>query len=191
MRPSQRRLAGRQTFENSIDVVDAAAPRAAAGALQRRPQPGVGRQRGIGSQIGPRRTGCQPTRTFLGAEFTIPVTDEVDRADQPAGVDFDANLIAVDQFADRPTRQGLGPDVPDAGAGADAGKPGVGHHRHLPAERQIAQGRGDLINLLHTGTEWPAAGQHDDVPGLHRPIGLGLDRGHGIPLARKTRAGPV
>ena len=53
------------------------------------------------------------------------------------GVDDDFDQVVVQQLADRAAGERFGPDVTDAGAGRDAGEPGVGHQRHLLAPRQV------------------------------------------------------
>ncbi len=68
-----------------------------------------------------------------GAGFGIGDADQIDRADQPIGIDNDANQIAVADFSDRAAGQRFGSDVADAGTGADAGKPCVGEHGDLAA----------------------------------------------------------
>ena len=83
--------------------------------------------------------------------------DEIERAGQLSRIDHDANPIAVAQFADRAAGQRFGADVADAGAGADAGKPGVGDHGHFAAPVQILQCRSDLIRFFHARAHRAAA----------------------------------
>ena len=128
----------RQCRHDGVDVVDAAAPGAAADALQRRPQPRVVGQRRVGGQIGAR--GARPAAACLarGRARRCRVADEIDASPSSCRQSIDdLDQVAVAHFADRPAGQCLGPDVADAGAGADARETGVGDHGDLlaPSER--------------------------------------------------------
>src|SRR5437016_14172912 len=84
-------------------------------------------------------------------------------------VDDDANAVAVAQLAERAAGQCLRADVTDAGPGADAGKTGVGDQGHFAPPREMLEGRGDLINLLHARAHRSTPHEHDDVARLDRP----------------------
>src|SRR2546425_7378190 len=83
-----------QGGDDGVDVVDAAAPRAAADLLERGPQPRVGRQIGIGGEVGTRRARGEHARAFLGGEALAAVTHEIDAAFQTKAIDHDPNQIA-------------------------------------------------------------------------------------------------
>ena len=55
-------------------------------------------------------------------------------------------------------------------SGRDAGETGVGDHGHLFAPFQIAQRRGDLVNLLHPRAQRTAADEDDHVARLNLPL---------------------
>ncbi len=94
-----------------------------------------------------------------------------------------SDQVAVADPPDRPAGEGFGADVADAGAGRDAREPGVGDDGDLLAERQMLEGRGDLVDLLHPGPERPATDQDQDVARAERVAPLPLDGGDGGGLA--------
>src|SRR5207302_5588077 len=103
--------------DDRIDVVDAAAPGTAAHVLEGGPEPGVGRQVGIGCQIRARRPRRQDARPLLGAEPQLAVAHEVDAPFEAVPIDDDLDQVPVQDPPDRPSRERLRPDVADARTG--------------------------------------------------------------------------
>src|SRR5262249_37405152 len=114
-----------------VDVVHAAAPRSAARLLQRRPQPRVVRDVGVGGKIGARQAGREHARALLRRERAAVFADEIDRALEPVAIDDDTDRVAVSNAADRPAGERLGADVADAGAGRNTGEARIGDHRDV------------------------------------------------------------
>ena len=130
-------------------------------------------------------------RALLGrVEFDAVGADQVDGAFEAVAVDHDPDQVAVADPADRPPRQRLGTDVADARTGRDAREPGVGQDGDLLAEREVLQGRGDLVDLLHARPHRAAADQDQDVAGLDRPVPCPLMAAIASRSRVKTRAGP-
>ena len=125
-----------ESGHDRIGIIDTAAPCAAADRLQRRPEPGVVGQVGIGRELGMRRSVGQHASALFGAELDSVGTDKIERPFQLDPVDNDPDHIAVAQLADRSAGQGLGADVSDAGARGNAGESRIGQDRHVLAERQ-------------------------------------------------------
>ena len=75
--------------------------------------------------------------SFVRTELDALGTDQVHRAFEPDPVDDDPDQVAVADPADRSSRERLGADVADAGAGGDAREPGVGQDGDLLAEREV------------------------------------------------------
>ena len=112
---------------------------------------------------------------------------QIDRAFQPNAVDDDLDDIAVHDLAQRPARQRLRRNVPDAGPRRDPAEPRVRDHRHVLSEVEVLQRGGHLIDLLHSRARRAAARQHQDVARAHAPV---LDRLHrrrlGVENARRA-----
>ena len=122
----ERLLSRRDDLEDLLDVEDTAAPGAAAGVLQRRPQPGVVWQARIGCKVGARLASLENLRTGFRADVDTALADEVDRAVQRRAVDDDLDEVTVAQLADRPACERFGRDMADARAGRDAAETRVG-----------------------------------------------------------------
>lgn len=98
--PTECLAAGAQRLEDRVDVEDTAAPHAAAHVLQRRPEPGVVGQIGIGAEVVARRPRLEHTRRFVGGQATVGLAHEVQRAVERVAVDDDLDQVAVPQPAD-------------------------------------------------------------------------------------------
>src|SRR5262249_36302831 len=110
---------------------DTAAPGSTADTLQRRPQSRVVRQIRIGSQIRPRRSTRQHSRSLLRSELHLLFANQIDAPLQPIAVDDNADAVAITDLADRPARQRFRPDVADAGPRRDAGEASIGEERDV------------------------------------------------------------
>ncbi len=91
-----------------------------------------------------------------------------------------------------PPARASGPDMSDARAGAHAGETSIGDHGDLVSPRQVAQGGGDLVDLLHSGTRRG----HGRSGRARRPAEWGrspcpLIAAMASVSRQKTRAGPV
>src|SRR5690606_29375518 len=174
---------GTQQLDDPVHVVDAAAPGAATGILQRRPQAGVGRQARMRRDGRVQRARGQQRRGGVRIQRCIRVgADEVDAAVQAHPVDLDAHHVTVAQAPDRPAGQCLRADMADACAGGHAGEARIGDHRHVLAPGQVLERGGELVGLLHAGAGRAAACQPHDLPGPHRVLPLGLDRADRVAL---------
>src|SRR5881628_316539 len=118
-RPSRSppKLSRRHGLDDRVDVVDTATPRPSADVLQRRPQPRVIGQIGVGRQIGAWRSRREHARALVDPEVAIAVAHEIDRALQAIAVDDDLDQVAVQHLADGTARERFRTDVADAGAG--------------------------------------------------------------------------
>src|SRR5205823_3130200 len=118
-----------QGRDDGIHVVDAAAPGAAADALQRGPQARIVRQRLVRRQIGALWTRGEHAGAFLSSKLILSVANQVDASLQPVPVNDDADPVSVADAADRAASERFRTNMTDAGAGRDAGKASVGDHR--------------------------------------------------------------
>ena len=124
---SLRSDAGIERLDDPIDVVDAAGPRAAARALQRRPETACRRAAARAARGPDAAAGCAAARRTRPASSGTPsLAHEVDGAGQRVPIDHDLDEVVVAHASDRPAVQRLGADVPDAGAGRQPGEPAVG-----------------------------------------------------------------
>src|SRR5206468_6123423 len=90
--------------------------------------------------------------------------------------------VALEDAADGPARQRLGPDVADARARGDSGEAGVRDHRHFLAPREMLERGCDLVDLLHPGAQGAAADQDQNVARLETTRPLALDGRDGVAL---------
>src|SRR5207249_11370404 len=105
---------GAHGLHDGVDVVDAAAPRASARLLERRPEARVFGQLRVGPDVAAGRTRGEDLRALLRTEAPLALADEVDASFQPARVDHDADAIALPKLPDRAAGERLGPHVADA-----------------------------------------------------------------------------
>ena len=146
-----------------VGVVHAAAPDAAAGVLQRGPQPRVGREVGVGRQAGrggrlredsarpPRPTSSSspwPTRSTLASRRTRSMTIWMRSPSRTLPIGPPAS-------ASGPTWPMQAPvETPEKRASV---------RRRRACRTAGAQRRRDLVGLLHAGADRPAADEHEHV----------------------------
>mgnify|MGYP003694016507 CR=1 FL=1 len=122
--------------DDPVDVVDAPAPRAAARALQRRPEAAVVGQTLVGRKARMRRPAAQQRLARVGVERHAFRAHEVDAAGQriPVDHDLDEDRRPERVRSVRPS-SASGADVADARPGRHAGEPPVGEERHALCPR--------------------------------------------------------
>src|SRR5712692_1310428 len=179
----------RERRSDRVHVVDAAAPCAAARLLEQRPEPRVLGQVLVGREVRAWRPARKHAGALLGPEDVFAVAHQVDGALEAVPVHDDADQVALENAADGPARQRLGPDVADAGARGDAGEARVRDHRHFLAPREMLERGCDLVDLLHPRAQGPAADQNQDVARLETARALALDGRDGVALAREDARG--
>src|SRR5712691_7811796 len=179
----------RERSRDRVPAVDTAAPCAAARLLEHRPEPCVLWQVLVGREVRAWRPARKHARAFLGPEDVLVVAHQVDRALETVPVHDDADQVALENAADGPARQSLGPDVADAGARGDAGEARVRDHRHFLAPREMLERGCDLVDLFHPRAQGAAADQDQDVTRPEAARALALDGRDGVALAREDARG--
>src|SRR5690606_5171701 len=109
-------LALAERRDDRIHIVDATAPRPTARMLKRCPQARIGGQRRVRGEIGSRLALGQHARALLGAVHRVALAHQIDRADQRIAVDDNLDQVAVADLTDRPARERLWANMPDARA---------------------------------------------------------------------------
>ncbi len=149
--------------------------------MQQCPGPSFRRQFGVGCEVGSRRADGESSFAFIGFERFGGVadlfSDEVDASFEVVCIDGDAERVAIDEFSDRATGECFGSDVSNACTGRDSREAGVCDHGDLVTEFEIPECGGDLVDLLHSGSERSAADQYDDIAGDDGLCGLAFDGG--------------
>src|SRR5437867_5450880 len=102
--------------DNLIHIKHTARPGASAGALQGGPEAGVIWEFGVRSQIGPRGARSKHLDALCGGKFSGAFPDQIYAGFDSVPINHDTNDIAIEQLANRPTRERFRPDMADAGA---------------------------------------------------------------------------
>src|SRR3954468_17265845 len=101
----------------------------------------------MGSQI---RAGFplrQRIDRLIRGKSTIRVADELDQTLNFSGIDFDADDVAIQHFANGSAPKTLRSDVTNACSGGDARETRIGQKGDVFAERDMLEGTGDLIRF--------------------------------------------
>src|SRR5262245_36060665 len=168
-------LVGIQRRDDAVDVVDTPGPRAAACALQRRPETAVVGEPLVGREPWMRWPAAKQLLARLRVEGHAFGAHEVDGTGQCVPIDRDLDEVIVLNAPDGPFVERLGPDVTDAGPAREPGETPVGDESHVFAPRQVAERGGDLRSLLHAGPRRSHPNQDDDVALADTSGGRSLD----------------
>src|SRR5215469_14559439 len=85
----------RQFSSDRFGVVDAAAPHAAAGFDQRRPQAGIVREAWMRLEIGSEGSLQKFALALVAGELAVPVAYQVDRSGQPSAIDHNLDQVPI------------------------------------------------------------------------------------------------
>src|SRR5580700_7096282 len=102
---------------------------------------------------------------------------------ETVSIDVDFDDVAVAEFADGASGEGLGRNVADAGTGGHAAEAAISEEGHKAAVRERFEGGGELINLLHACAARTATDEHHHVA---RCDLAGLDGGDGSRFCGKN-----